>query len=429
MHTIKSIHAREIIDSRGNPTVEVDLTLEDGSFGRAAVPSGASTGAHEAVELRDNDKTRYRGQGVLQAVKNVNDLICPAVLTATELDQEILDRLMITLDGTENKSKLGANAILGVSLAFAKAAAVSQKKPLYQYFADIAKTGKPICLPVPMMNVLNGGKHALNSTDFQEFMVMPAGAPNFPEAVRYGAEIFHALKKLLAARGLNTSVGDEGGYAPSLPNNEAAIELIIEAVEAAGYVAGKDVFIALDPASSEFYSDGNYTLATEHLTLSSAEMIAKYAALAEKYPIISIEDGLAEDDWSGFTAMTAQLGSKMQIVGDDLFVTNTKRLQQGIDQKAGNAILVKLNQIGTLTETIDAVNTAYRAGFNAVMSHRSGETEDTTIADLAVGLGCGQIKTGSMSRGERTAKYNQLLRIAEELGDRAAFPGISIIKK
>jgi enolase len=429
MHTIKSVHAREIIDSRGNPTIEVDVTLADGSFGRAAVPSGASTGAHEAVELRDGDKSRYNGLGVLLAVKNVNEIIQPELLTTVELNQEILDRLMITLDATENKSKLGANAILGVSLAFAKAAAQCEKKPLYQYFFDIAHTGRAMCLPVPMMNVLNGGKHALQSTDFQEFMIMPAGAPNFAEAVRYGAEIFHALKKLLAKRGLNTSVGDEGGYAPSLANNEEAIELIIEAIVAAGYKPGSDVCIALDPAASELYADGKYTLATEGLSLTSAEMITKYAELAKKYPIVSIEDGLAEDDWSGFTAMTAEMGAHMQIVGDDLFVTNTKRLQQGIDQKAANAILVKLNQIGTLTETIEAVNTAYKAGFHAVMSHRSGETEDSTIADLAVGLGCGQIKTGSMSRGERTAKYNQLLRIAEELGEEALFPGLSILKK
>ena len=324
MHTIKAIHAREILDSRGNPTVEVDVTLQNGSFGRAAVPSGASTGTHEAVELRDGDMKRYRGQGVLQAVKNVNEVICPAVLTAVELDQEILDRLMIALDATENKSKLGANAILGVSLAFAKAAAVCEKKPLYQYFADTAKTGRPICLPVPMMNVLNGGKHALQSTDFQEFMIMPAGAPSFAEAVRYGAEIFHALKKLLAKRNLNTSVGDEGGYAPSLPNNEAAIELIIEAIQAAGYVPGTDVFIALDPAASEFYADGTYTLATESVSLDSAEMVAKYAALAEKYPIISIEDGLAEDDWSGFAAMTAELGKNRNVfrVNRNMFRVN-----------------------------------------------------------------------------------------------------------
>jgi len=364
----------------------------------------------------------------LKAVENVNTLISQAVV-GKEFDQKTLDQMMIALDGTENKSKLGANAILGVSIAFSKAAAICEKKPLYQYFYDIAETGKPIQLPVPMMNVLNGGKHAMDSTDFQEFMIMPAGAPNFPEAVRYGAEIFHTLKKILAERKLNTSVGDEGGYAPSLPSNEAAIEVIIEAIQRAGYIPGKDVFIAMDPAASEFYADGKYNLATEHLSLSSAEMITKYEALMQKYPIVSIEDGLAEDDWAGFESMTAQVGDKLQIVGDDLFVTNTKRLQQGIDSKVANAILIKLNQIGTVTETINAINMAYKAGFNAVISHRSGETEDATIADFAVGVGSGQIKTGSMSRGERTAKYNQLLRINEELGDKAMFPGLSVLKK
>jgi len=427
-HKIQKVIAREIIDSRGNPTVEADIILENGILGRAAVPSGASTGAHEAVELRDGDPKRFGGQGVLKAVENVNTLISQAVV-GKEFDQKTLDQMMIALDGTENKSKLGANAILGVSIAFSKAAAICEKKPLYQYFYDIAETGKPIQLPVPMMNVLNGGKHAMDSTDFQEFMIMPAGAPNFPEAVRYGAEIFHTLKKILAERKLNTSVGDEGGYAPSLPSNEAAIEVIIEAIQRAGYIPGKDVFIAMDPAASEFYADGKYNLATEHLSLSSAEMITKYEALMQKYPIVSIEDGLAEDDWAGFESMTAQVGDKLQIVGDDLFVTNTKRLQQGIDSKVANAILIKLNQIGTVTETINAINMAYKAGFNAVISHRSGETEDATIADFAVGVGSGQIKTGSMSRGERTAKYNQLLRINEELGDKAMFPGLSVLKK
>jgi len=427
-HKIQKVIAREIIDSRGNPTVEADVILENGTLGRAAVPSGASTGAHEAVELRDGDPKRFGGQGVLKAVENVNTLISQAVV-GKEFDQKTLDQMMIALDGTENKSKLGANAILGVSIAFSKAAAICEKKPLYQYFYDIAETGKPIQLPVPMMNVLNGGKHAMDSTDFQEFMIMPAGAPNFPEAVRYGAEIFHTLKKILAERKLNTSVGDEGGYAPSLPSNEAAIEVIIEAIQRAGYIPGKDVFIAMDPAASEFYADGKYNLATEHLSLSSAEMITKYEALMQKYPIVSIEDGLAEDDWAGFESMTAQVGDKLQIVGDDLFVTNTKRLQQGIDSKVANAILIKLNQIGTVTETINAINMAYKAGFNAVISHRSGETEDATIADFAVGVGSGQIKTGSMSRGERTAKYNQLLRINEELGDKAMFPGLSVLKK
>ncbi|MDQ5957916.1 MAG: enolase [Patescibacteria group bacterium] len=426
MATISSIKAREILDSRGNPTVEVDVTLSDGSFGRAAVPSGASTGSHEAVELRDAEK-RYGGKGVEQAVANVNHELAQT-LVGNEYNQESLDRAMIALDGTENKGRLGANAILGVSLAFAHATAKSEKKPLYQYFADISGTTK-LLLPVPMMNILNGGKHAENSTDLQEFMIMPLGAPSFREALRYGAEVFHALKKILASRKLNTSVGDEGGYAPSLPSNEAAIEIIIEAIEKAGYTAGQDIFIAIDGAASELYENGKYELKTEGKSLTSAEMVDFYAAWTAKFPIVSIEDGLAEDDWEGYKLMTEKIGDKVQIVGDDLFVTNIKRLQMGIDQKAGNSILIKLNQIGTVTETIEAIKMAHEAGMTAVVSHRSGETEDTTISDFVVGLGTGQIKTGSLCRSERTAKYNQLLRIEEELGNKAAFPGKGALNK
>jgi enolase len=421
MHTIKHIHAREILDSRGNPTVEVDVTLKDGSFGRAAVPSGASTGSHEAVELRDDEK-RYGGKGVMKAVQNVNEPLNTA-LVSKEFDQRSLDAAMITLDGTENKGNLGANAILGVSLAFAHAAAQCEKKPLYQYFAEIGDKKHPMRLPVPMMNVLNGGKHAENSTDLQEFMIMPVGAPSFAEALRYGAETFHALKKILKARGLNTSVGDEGGYAPSLPNNEAALEVIMEAIKKAGFEPGKDIALAIDAAASEIYKDGKYDLATEGKQLTSEEMVAFYKNLVEKYPIVSIEDGLAEDDWNGWKMLTDAVGDKVQIVGDDLFVTNIKRLQQGIESKTANSILIKLNQIGTISETIDAIAMAHTAGYTAVVSHRSGETEDVTIADFVVGLGTGQIKTGSLCRSERVAKYNQLLRIEEELGSKASFPG------
>jgi enolase len=426
MAKISQITAREILDSRGNPTVEADLVLEDGSFGRSAVPSGASTGSYEAVELRDGDKSRYGGKGVLKAVKNVNTEL-KAVLEGKEFDQRSLDETMIKLDGTENKGRLGANAILGISLAFAHATAKSNKQKLYQYFAEIGQTGKSIQLPVPMMNILNGGKHAENSTDLQEFMIMPIGAPSFKEALRYGAEVFHVLKKILAERGLNTSVGDEGGYAPSLPSNAAAIEVILEAIEKAGYEPGKDISIAIDGAASELFEDNKYNLATEKRQLTGPEMVDFYAEWLEKYPIVSIEDGLAEDDWESYKLMTEKLGDKVQIVGDDLFVTNIKRLEKGIKERAGNSILIKLNQIGTVTETIDAINMAQAAGFTAVVSHRSGETEDATIADFVVGLGTGQIKTGSLCRSERICKYNQLLRIEEELGDKAIYPGKSAL--
>ena len=423
---ITKIIGREILDSRGNPTVEVDVYLSDGSFGRAGVPSGASTGSHEAVELRDGDKGRYGGKGVQKAVKNVNEDI-QKKLKGKVWTQKSLDDAMIALDGTENKGKLGANAILGVSIAYAKAVAMSEKKPLWKYFKDISKN-KEICLPVPMMNILNGGSHAENSTDLQEFMIMPIGAKSFREALRYGAEVFHTLKKILAERKLNTSVGDEGGYAPSLPTNEAAIEVILEAIKRAGYTPGKDISIAIDAAASEFYKDGKYVLATEGKTLTSEEMVAFYENWVSKFPIVSIEDGLAEDDWSGWALMTKKLGKKIQIVGDDLFVTNIKRLAMGIEKKAGNSILIKLNQIGTVSETIDAINMAKKAGFTAVVSHRSGETEDFTIADMVVGLGTGQIKTGSLCRSERVAKYNELLRIEESLGAKAVFPGKNAFK-
>ncbi len=427
MHKISHIHAREIVDSRGNPTVEVDVVLVDGSRGRAAVPSGASTGSHEAVELRDGGK-RYGGKGVEKAVSHVNNEIARSCI-GQEYTQRSLDESLIALDGTENKGKLGANAILGVSLAFSHAAAMSLKIPLYQYFHDISGTKSKLILPVPMMNVLNGGKHAENSTDLQEFMIVPVGAKSFKEALRYGAETFHALKKILSERKLNTSVGDEGGYAPSLPNNEAAIELILEAIEKAGYTPGKDIALAIDAAATELYIDGMYNLATEGKKLTSTEMVEYYANWVNKYPIVSIEDGLAEDDWAGYVEMTAKLGNRVQIVGDDLFVTNIKRLKDGIEKKVGNSILIKLNQIGTVSETIDAIAMASTAGYTSVVSHRSGETEDTTIADFVVGLGTGQIKTGSLSRSDRLAKYNQLLRIEEELGTGAVFPGAKAFKK
>jgi len=424
MKKITKVLAREILDSRGNPTVEVDLTLADGSFGRAAVPSGASTGSYEAVELRDEDKKRYGGKGVLKAVINVNAEIKKAIV-GKEWEQKTLDKKMIELDGTENKGRLGANAILGVSMAFAHASAKSDKVSLYKYFKKIGKTGNEVCLPVPMMNIINGGKHAENSTDLQEFMIMPVGAKTFAEALRMGAETFHTLKKILKGRKLNVSVGDEGGYAPSLPNNEAAIQVIIEAIEMAGYKAGKDISIAIDGATSELFDKqkNKYILASEKKELTSEEMVSFYENLVAKYPIVSIEDGLAEDDWAGYQLMTKKLGKKIQIVGDDLFVTNVKKLQEGILKKAGNSILIKLNQIGTVTETIDAIKMAKKAGYTSVVSHRSGETEDTTIADLVVGLGTGQIKTGSLCRSERVAKYNQLLRIEQELGVKAIFPG------
>lgn len=427
MAKITDIKAREILDSRGNPTVEVDLTLDDGSFGRAAVPSGASTGSYEAVELRDGEK-RYGGKGVEKAVANANTEIKEAIV-GKEFDQKSIDEEMIKLDGTENKGRLGANAILGVSLAFAAATAKSKGMKLYEYYSEISGSKNPNKLPVPMMNILNGGKHAENSTDLQEFMVMPVGAPNFKEALRYGAETFHALKAILAQKGLNTSVGDEGGFAPSLPSNEAALEVIIEAIKAAGYEPGKDISIAIDGAATELYVDGKYELKTEGKSLTSEEMVDFYADWLTKYPIVSIEDGLAEDDWDGYKLMTDKIGQKVQIVGDDLFVTNIKRLKDGIDRGVTNSILIKLNQIGTVSETIDAIKMAEEAGFTAVVSHRSGETEDSTIADFVVGLGTGQIKTGSLCRSERVCKYNQLLRIEEELGDKAVYPGMTAFKR
>jgi enolase len=417
---IESIHGREILDSRGNPTVEVEVFLVDGAVGRAAVPSGASTGAYEAVELRDGDKGRYLGKGVLQAVEHVNTDLAGAVMGMDALDQVLVDSVMREVDGTPNKGRDGANAILGVSLAVARAAAQSTGLPLYRYLGGPnART-----LPVPMMNILNGGKHAEGSSvDMQEFMVMPVGAESFREGLRWGAEVFHTLKKTLHARGLNTNVGDEGGYAPSLASNQEALDLIIEAIEQAGYKPGEDLVIALDPASTEFFEDGKYMLAGEGTTLEPSEMVAFLKKWTESYPIVSIEDGLAEDDWSTWTNLTAEIGDKVQLVGDDLYVTNTERLQRGIDEKAGNAILVKLNQIGTLTETLEAIDLAHRAGFRSVTSHRSGETDDTFIADLAVATNAGQIKTGAPSRVDRVAKYNQLLRIEEELGSAAVYPG------
>ena len=422
MATIKDIKGREILDSRGNPTVEVDIILSDGSFGRAAVPSGASTGSHEALELRDGDKKRYGGKGVLKAVENVNTILKKS-LKGKEWNQKTLDEKMIEIDGTETKSNLGANAILGISLAFAHASAKSQKKPLYKYFAQIAKTGKPMSLPLPMMNILNGGQHAENSTDIQEFMVMPVGAKTFKQALQIGAEIFHSLKKILHDKKLATTVGDEGGFAPTLPSNEAAIEIILQAIKNAGYIAGKDVMFAIDAAANEFFKDGKYVMEREGKTFTGEELVNFYGDWLKKYPIVSIEDGFGEDDWESWKLMTKANGKKLQIVGDDLFVTNIKRLEKGIEEKAGNSILVKLNQIGTVTETINAIKMAHKAGMTAVVSHRSGETEDTTISHFVVGLGCGQIKTGSLCRSERVAKYNELLRIEEELGAKAIFAG------
>ena len=421
MAKIKSITAREIIDSRGNPTVEVDITLSDGSFGRSAVPSGASTGSHEAIELRDGDK-RYGGKGVQKAVKNVNTRIATA-FKGEQFDQRGLDEALIALDGTPNKGKLGANAILGVSMAFAHASAQSMKKPLYVYFNKIAKLKNPLTLPVPMMNIINGGKHAENSADIQEFMIVPAGFTSFKEALRAGAEIFHALKKILHDRKLTTTVGDEGGFAPSLASNEAALQVVVEAITKAGYAPGKNIFIALDVAATELFKDGKYTLVRDNKVLTSEEMVNWYVELVSKYPIISIEDGLAEDDWAGYKLMTDKLGKKIQIVGDDLFVTNIERLGKGIAEGIANSILIKLNQIGTVSETIDAIALAQKAGYTSIISHRSGETEDVTIADFAVGTGVGQIKTGSLSRTDRVAKYNQLLRIEEALGKKVKYPG------
>ena len=426
--TIAGVKAREILDSRGNPTVEVDVMLEDGSFGRAAVPSGASTGAHEAVELRDTNNKRYMGKGTLGAVKNVNDKIAPKVIGMDATAQEDVDRLMIDLDGTPNKGKFGANAILGVSLAVAKAAAASACLPLYRYLGGCNAN----ILPVPMMNILNGGKHADNNVDFQEFMVMPVGAPSFAEALRMGAETFYTLKKVLKEKGYNTSVGDEGGFAPSLKSNEEALEVVMEAIKKAGYKPGKDIAIALDPAANELFDGktGKYSFfkSNPKNKVSSDVMVEHWAKWVSKYPIISIEDGLAEDDWDGWKTMTNKLGDKIQIVGDDLFVTNTERLAKGIELGSANAILIKLNQIGTLTETFEAINMAKRAGWNAVISHRSGETEDSTIADLTVAAGTGQIKTGSACRTDRICKYNQLLRIEEELGKSARFAGFMLQK-
>jgi len=424
MPHIADVRARQILDSRGNPTVEVDVRLDDGSLGRAAVPSGASTGAHEAVELRDGDKGRWGGKGVDQAVANANGEIAKAVLGHDAADQAGLDQSMIDLDGTANKGRLGANAILGVSLANAKAAAASLDQPLYRYIGGAEAN----LLPTPMMNILNGGAHADNGIDFQEFMVMPVGAPTFAEALRCGAEIFHTLKAGLHAAGLSTAVGDEGGFAPAIRNSREALDYIEKAVSGAGYALGKDVLLALDCAASEYFRDGAYRMTGEGKTLSSAENADFLADLAANYPIASIEDGMAEDDWAGWRALTDKLGDRVQLVGDDLFVTNVERLQKGIADGIANSILIKVNQIGTLTETIDAVRLAHSNGYTAVMSHRSGETEDATIADLAVALGCGQIKTGSLARSDRTAKYNQLLRIEEELGSAARYAGRAAIK-
>ena len=423
MTAILDIAGREIIDSRGNPTVEVDVRLEDGSIGRAAVPSGASTGAHEAVELRDGGK-RYGGKGVEKAVAVVNGEIFDTLAGLDAEDQVKIDRAMIQLDGTPNKARLGANAILGVSLAVAKAAANAANLPLYRYVGG----AKANTLPVPMMNIINGGVHADNLIDFQEFMIMPVGAPTFREALRCGAEIFHTLKKALSEAGHNTNVGDEGGFAPNLKSPDEALTFVSKAVEKAGYKLGEDVFFALDPASTEFFKDGKYVLEGEGKNLSPDEMVKVYADLCKRYPIVSIEDGMAEDDWAGWKALTAAVGKAVNLVGDDLFVTNVKRLKQGIDTQTANAILIKVNQIGSLTETLETVDMAHRAAYKAVMSHRSGETEDNTIADLAVATNCGQIKTGSLARSDRLAKYNQLLRIEEQLGDTAFYAGRTILR-
>ncbi len=420
MSQIETVHARQILDSRGNPTVEVDVALRSGARGRAAVPSGASTGEFEATELRDGGDA-YMGKGVGQAVANVNSEIAAAIAGFDVLDQGSLDKALIDLDGTPNKSRLGANAILGVSLAAARAAAAEEHQPLWRYLGGEAAH----ILPVPMMNVVNGGAHADNSIDFQEFMVVPAGASSFSECLRMGTEVFHHLKKTLAARGMSTAVGDEGGFAPNLESNEAALKALVEGIEAAGYAPGSDVFIALDPATSEIHSEGAYNLEHEGRTLSPEEMASYWADLASRYPIVSIEDGMDEEDWDGWKSLTQLVGDRVQLVGDDLFVTNTERLKRGIDTGVANSILIKVNQIGTLSETLAAIQMARAAGYTAVMSHRSGETEDTTIADLAVATGCGQIKTGAPSRSDRVAKYNQLLRIEEALGGDAEFPGIS----
>ena len=419
MSSIVDVIAREILDSRGNPTVEADVLLESGSMGRAAVPSGASTGSREAIELRDGETGRYLGKGVLRAVENINTEISEAIIGLDAQDQAFIDKTMIELDGTDNKSRLGANAILAVSMAVAKAAAEESGLPLYRYFGGSA----PMQMPVPMMNIINGGAHANNSLDIQEFMVMPVGMPSFREALRCGAEIFHALKKLLDKKGFSTAVGDEGGFAPNVGSNAEALTLVLSAIEAAGYTAGKDVLLALDCAASEFYKDGKYHLEGEGLQLTSAQFADYLGNLADQFPIVSIEDGMAEGDWEGWKILTDKLGKKVQIVGDDLFVTNTKILKEGIKQGVANSILIKINQIGTLSETFAAIEMAKRAGYTAVISHRSGETEDSTIADIAVGMNALQIKTGSLSRSDRIAKYNQLLRIEEDLGDTAGYPG------
>ncbi|MEL7622788.1 MAG: phosphopyruvate hydratase [Clostridiales bacterium] len=420
MTIIADVYAREILDSRGNPTVEADVILEDGTLGRAAVPSGASTGAHEAVELRDGDKSRYLGKGVLNAITNINTIIGPAIIGMDPAQQAAIDQLMIDLDGTPNKSKLGANAILAVSLAVAKAAAEDCGLPLYRYLGGT--NGKQ--LPVPMMNILNGGAHADNNVDVQEFMVMPTGAASFSEGLKMGAEIFHALKQVLKEKGYTTSVGDEGGFAPNLSSNEEALQSIVEAIKKAGYTPGQDCHLAMDVAATELFQEGKYVLAGEGKTLTAAEMVQLYQDWAERYPIVSIEDGLAEDDWEGWRLMTEKLGGKLQLVGDDLFVTNTQRLATGIEQGIANSILVKVNQIGSLTETLDAIAMAKEAGYTAIISHRSGETEDVTIADIAVATNAGQIKTGAPSRTDRVAKYNQLLRIEEEIDEAAQYKGL-----
>ena len=419
MSSIVDIVAREILDSRGNPTIEADVLLESGAMGRAAVPSGASTGSREAIELRDGDAKRYGGKGVLKAVESVNTEISEAIVGLDASEQSFIDKTLIDLDGTDNKSRLGANATLAVSMAAAKAAAEESGLPLYRYFGGSG----PMQMPVPLMNVINGGAHANNNLDMQEFMIVPAGMGSFREALRCGAEVFHSLKKILDAKGVSTSVGDEGGFAPNLPTHAAAIELILEAIDKAGYSAGQDVLIALDCAASEFCKDGKYVLASENLSLSSQEFTDYLANLADKYPIVSIEDGMAEADWAGWKLLTARLGKKLQLVGDDLFVTDTRLLRQGVREAAANAILIKVNQIGTLSETFAAIELAKRSAFGTVISHRSGETEDTTIADIAVGANALQIKTGSLSRSDRTAKYNQLLRIEEDLGDSVSYPG------
>ena len=424
MFNINQIKAREILDSRGNPTLEVDVTLENGSVGRAAVPSGASTGAHEAVELRDNDKARFKGKGVSKAVENVNKDLATALIGLNAKDQKSIDQKMIDLDGTENKSRLGANAILGISLAIAKAAATCSNQSLFRYIGgDRARV-----LPVPMMNIINGGEHADNPIDIQEFMIMPIGAKNIKEAIRMGSEVFHTLKAELRSSGLSTSVGDEGGFAPNISSTRDALDFILKSIENAGYKAGEDIYLALDCASTEYFCEGKYHLSGENKVLGSKDNAAYLADLVADYPIISIEDGMAEDDWEGWEILTNELGDKIQLVGDDLFVTNPKRLKKGIETSCANSMLVKVNQIGTLTETLEAVDLAHRANYTNVMSHRSGETEDTTIADLAVATNCGQIKTGSLARSDRLAKYNQLIRIEEELGGFAKYAGRSILK-